>query len=179
MRKSEQANGADFPIPKLPPDEPPFDETPEAFTRFCHGELYSLSEPVSPVVLKSLMRSMGILSDSERFSALVKKSTVFLLPCSFQKLRQDLKASLRESNCFISPGEMYDKENSTLTGLPGSSLASREFWHISLARERQGEPLKVSIPASPIPLSVPKLLPGKFQSMLIISTPDINGVLIF
>ena len=141
MRKSEQANGADFPMPKLPPDEPPFDETPEAFTRFCHGELYSLSEPVSPVVLKSLMRSMGILSDSERFSALVKKSTVFLLPCSFQKLRQDLKASLRESNCFISPGEMYDKENSTLTGLPGSSLASREFWHISLARERQGASL--------------------------------------
>lgn len=79
-----------------------------------------MSEPVSPVVLKSLMRSMGILSDSERFSARVKKSTVFLLPCSFQKLRQDLKASLRESNCFISPGEMYDKENSTLTGLPGS-----------------------------------------------------------
>ena len=38
-------------MPKLPPEAPSLSDTPAAFTRLCHGVLYSLSDPSNPVVL--------------------------------------------------------------------------------------------------------------------------------
>ena len=94
--KHEHAYGADFPIPKLPPADPPLSDTPDDLTRFCQGVLYSLSEPVSPVVLKSLILKTDISFLFIFLRALSKKSIVFVLYCLLQYFLHLSKTSI---NC--------------------------------------------------------------------------------
>ena len=90
------------------------------------------------------------------------------------KIKQLLIEAFKEGKSGICEVATIEQENSTITGLSLLILASNEFWHISLAKDLYGEPLKVSIPASPIPLSVPKLLLGKFHPIVIFSSNQSN-----
>ena len=58
--KSKLVNklGANFPIPKEPPEVPFLSETPEDFVRLVQSVFTSALEPVKPDVLKSLIRSI-------------------------------------------------------------------------------------------------------------------------
>ena len=72
---SEQAKGAFLPIPNEPPLPSAFSEAPELFTRL------SQSEPLRPVVLKSLILNILILRLSILNKAFLKNKGVlgFLL----------------------------------------------------------------------------------------------------
>jgi len=122
--KSEQAKGADFPIPKLPPEAPPLSDTPEAFTKFCQQEFLILSEPVNPVVLKSLILKTLIFSSCKTLIALFIKVKVFLSVQYSLHFSNIFSSSLILSSCFRLNSF---KSNSTITGLELSKLASNEF----------------------------------------------------
>lgn len=121
------------------------------FVRLHQGELYSSVEPVSPVVLKSLILRHMTFDLLAAAIALEKNFFAFVDFCKDQNSRERLSASVRSLNPGISFGWISKGTNSILVGCPFFKLASIEFWQISRAKDFIGVQLKVSTPESAMP----------------------------
>ena len=154
MRRSEQANAALLPIPKLPPEFVSLLEEPLSFTSLLQFVPFSqVSLPPRPTVLKSLILKIGIISAASTPLACVKNFTAS--GSSWLLVMHLSTTSRRVSISGTSAAGILNSENSTVTGLslPGIA-ASNAFWRFSRTSERLTFAVNVSIPASLIPFMV-------------------------